>query len=81
MSCHEGRLKRKGTLGKKKSNIHIPDSEVRKANFTVLENAIARVQCAGSSYGIIHPNGLNNYARLVLLKHTALCNHHQNQIN
>jgi hypothetical protein len=35
MSCHEGRVKRKGTLGNK-SNMHIPDNENRKANFTVL---------------------------------------------
>ena len=35
MSCHEGRLKGKGILGKK-SNMHIPGSEIRKANFTVL---------------------------------------------
>ena len=38
MSCHEGRLKGKGTLGKK-SNIQIPKSEIRKANFTVLHNS------------------------------------------
>ena len=35
---HEGRLKRKGTLGKK-SNMQIPESEIRKANFTVLLNS------------------------------------------
>ena len=35
MSCHEGKLKGKGTLGKK-SNMHIHESEIRKANFTVL---------------------------------------------
>jgi hypothetical protein len=34
MSRHEGRLKGKGTLGKK-SNMHITDNEIRKANFTV----------------------------------------------
>ena len=38
MSCHEGRLKGKGILGKK-SNMHIPESEIRKANFTVLQNS------------------------------------------
>ena len=38
MSHHEGRLKGKGILGKK-SNIHIPESEIRKANFTVLQNS------------------------------------------
>ena len=35
MSRHEGRLKGKGTLGKK-YNMQIPESEIRKANFTVL---------------------------------------------
>ena len=35
MSRHEGRLKEKGTLGKK-SNMQIPESEIRRANFTVL---------------------------------------------
>jgi hypothetical protein len=38
MSRHEGRLKRKGTPGKK-SNMHIPNNEIRKANFTVLQNS------------------------------------------
>jgi len=38
MSRHEGRLKEKGTLGKK-SNMQIPESEIRKANFTVLQNS------------------------------------------
>jgi hypothetical protein len=38
MSRHEGRLKGKGTLGKK-SNMHIPDNKIRKANFTVLQNS------------------------------------------
>ena len=38
MSCHEGRLKWKGTLGKK-SNMHISKSEIRKANFNVLQNS------------------------------------------
>jgi hypothetical protein len=38
MSRHEGRLKVKGTLGKK-SNMHILDNEIRKANFTVLQNS------------------------------------------
>ena len=38
MSCHEGRLKGKGTLWKK-SNMQIPESEIRKANFTVLQNS------------------------------------------
>ena len=38
MSRHEGRLKGKGILGKK-SNMHIPESEIRKANFTVLQNS------------------------------------------
>jgi hypothetical protein len=38
MSRHEGRLKGKGTLGKK-SNMYIPDNEIRKANFTVLQNS------------------------------------------
>ena len=38
MSCHEGRLKEKGILGKK-SNMHIPESEIRKANFTVQQNS------------------------------------------
>jgi hypothetical protein len=38
MSCHEGRLKGKGTLGKK-SNMHIPDNKILKANFTVLKNS------------------------------------------
>jgi hypothetical protein len=37
ISRHEGRLKGKGTLGKK-CNMHIPDNEIRKANFTVLQN-------------------------------------------
>ena len=36
MSHHEGILKGKGVLGKK-SNMHIPKSEIRKANFTVLQ--------------------------------------------
>ena len=35
MSHHDGRLKEKGTLAKK-SNMQIPESEIRKANFTVL---------------------------------------------
>ena len=38
MSRHEGRLKRKGIV-RKKSNMHIPESEIRKANFTVLQNS------------------------------------------
>ena len=38
MSCHEGRLKGKGILGKK-SNMHIPESEIHKANFIVLQNS------------------------------------------
>ena len=38
MSRHDGRLKGKGTLSKK-SNMHIPESEIRKANFTVLQNS------------------------------------------
>ena len=38
MSRHERRLKGKGTLGKK-SNMQIPESEIRKANFTVLQNS------------------------------------------
>jgi hypothetical protein len=38
MSRHEGRLKGKGTLGKK-SNMNIHDNEIRKANFTVLQNS------------------------------------------
>jgi hypothetical protein len=38
MSRHEGRLKGKGTLGKK-SNMHIPDNKIRKANFMVLWNS------------------------------------------
>jgi len=38
MLCHDGRLKGKGTLGKK-SNIHISGSEIRKANFIVLQNS------------------------------------------
>jgi hypothetical protein len=33
MSRHEGRLKGKGTL-RKKSNVHIPNNEIRKVNFT-----------------------------------------------
>jgi hypothetical protein len=37
MSRHEGRLKVKGTLGKK-SNMHIPDNEIHKANFTFYRN-------------------------------------------
>ena len=38
MSRHDGRLKGKGTLGKK-SNMRIPESEMRKANFIVLQNS------------------------------------------
>jgi hypothetical protein len=38
MSCHEGRLKGKGTLAKK-SNMHIPDNGIRKANFMFLQNS------------------------------------------
>ena len=39
VSCHEGRLKGKGlTLGKK-ANMNIPESEIHKANFTVLQNS------------------------------------------
>src|SRR6185503_2787339 len=38
MSRHEGRLKGKDILGKK-SNMHIPESEIRKENFTVLQNS------------------------------------------
>jgi hypothetical protein len=37
ISRHEGRLKGKGTLGKK-SNMNIHDNEIRKANFMVLQN-------------------------------------------
>jgi hypothetical protein len=37
-SRHEGRLKGKGTLGKK-ANVNIPDKDIRKANFTVLQNS------------------------------------------
>ena len=35
MSLHEGRLKGKGTLGKK-SNMNNPNNEICKANFTIL---------------------------------------------
>jgi len=38
MSCHEGRLKGKSTLGKK-SNMQISEREIRKANFTILQNS------------------------------------------
>ena len=38
ISCYDGRLKGKDTLGKK-SNMHIPESEIRRANFTVLQNS------------------------------------------
>jgi hypothetical protein len=38
VSHHEGRLKGKGTLGKK-CNVHIPCSEFSQANFTVLQNS------------------------------------------
>ena len=38
MSRHEGRLKGKGILGKK-FNMHIPESEIRKANLNVLQNS------------------------------------------
>ena len=38
MSRYDGRLEGKGTLGKK-SNMHIPESEIHKANFTVLQNS------------------------------------------
>ena len=38
MSRYDGRLEGKGTLGKK-SNMHIPESEIRKANFTILQNS------------------------------------------
>ena len=38
MSRHEGRLKGKGILGKK-YNMHILESEIRKTNFTVLQNS------------------------------------------
>ena len=38
MSRHEGRLKGKSILGKK-SNMHIPEGEIRKTNFTVLQNS------------------------------------------
>ena len=45
MSIHEGRLKGKDILGKK-SNMHFPESEIRKANFTVLQNS----SLVGSAY-------------------------------
>ena len=38
MSRHEGRLKGNGILGKK-SNMHIPEGEIHKTNFTVLQNS------------------------------------------
>ena len=38
VSHHEGRLKRKGTLGKK-CNMNISCSEFSQANFTVLQNS------------------------------------------
>ena len=38
MSRHEGRLKGKGTLGKK-SNMHIPESKIHKANLTTIHNS------------------------------------------
>ena len=38
MSRYDGRLKGKGTLGKK-SNMHISESEIRKANFIVVQNS------------------------------------------
>ena len=38
LSRHEGRLKGKGILGKK-SNMHILESEIRKTNFTDLQNS------------------------------------------
>ena len=38
MSHHEGRLKGKGVLGKK-SNMHIPESEIHKTNLNVLQNS------------------------------------------
>ena len=38
ISHYAGRLKVKGTLGKK-SNMHISESEIHRANFTVLQNS------------------------------------------
>ena len=38
ISRYDGRLKGKGTLGKK-SNMHIPKSEIHRANFTILQNS------------------------------------------
>ena len=38
ISRYDGRRKEKGTLGKK-SNIHILESKIRRANFRILQNS------------------------------------------
>ena len=76
---HEGRLKRKGTLGKK-SNMQIPESEIRKANFTVLQNStlvapymdehmnIVRSENPGKSEGWITRHHIDSFCYLAQTK-------------
>jgi hypothetical protein len=73
MSCHEGRLKGKGAL-RKKSNMHIPDNKIRKANFMVLQNSslvapymdehvnIARSENLGKSEARITRHHIDSFA-------------------
>ena len=73
MSRHEGRLKGKGILGKK-SNMHIPESEIHKENFTVLQNSslvapymdehmnIVRSENPGTSEAWITRHHIDNFA-------------------
>ena len=73
MSRHEGRLKGMGIL-EKKSNMHIPESEIRKANFTVLQNSslvapymdehmnIVRSENPGKSKAWITRHQIDNFA-------------------
>ena len=72
-SRHEERLRGKGIVGKK-SNMHILESEIRKANFTVLQNSslvapymdehmnIVRSENPGKSEAWITRHHIDNFA-------------------
>jgi hypothetical protein len=79
MSCHEGRLKGKSILGKK-SNMYIPESDIRKENFTVLQNSslvapymdehmnIVRSENPGMSEAWITRHHIDNFVVLLRAK-------------
>ena len=63
MSRHEGRLKGKGILGKK-SNMHLPESEIRKANFTVLQNSSLMTPYMDEHINIVRSENQNSGVRI-----------------